>query len=407
MQSAPVKGLLNGMVDRLAAATAFRVWLASRVLCWAVGVGAILVFGAHAGVHDRFGLTTPFGSLGNTLVGPAARWDTVWYVLIADHGYVNRLTTEFYPLYPLLARAVGTPFGSSLLGGLAVSLVGFFAGLYFLYRLTALELGRDLARRATYLVGFFPTAVFFSAVYTEGLFLGLTVGAFYSARRGRWAWAGVLGGLASATRTVGIVLLVPLVLLYAYGPRDDRPPGETWGGRLRLRYRLRPDVLWLALVPVGLACWWTYLIVRFGSPLVSAEQHSTWSQTFTFPLVTVWRATLLAGTGLLRVLHGHAPDNVYQYTLFLLACAATVGALRRLPLAYGAYAAVSLLFIISFPVSGSHLAIFSRYLAPIFPLAVWLAAWSSERRWFRGVLIVSALMMVVDSARFATWHFHG
>lgn len=387
--------------------TAFRAWLVSRVLCWAVGIAAILILGTDAGNHDPGGLTSPFGSFGDTLVGPAARWDSAWYVFIADHGYPNRLTTEFYPLYPMLARAVGTPFGSSLLGGLAVSLAGFYAALYLLYRLTALELGPDLARRATLLVAFFPTGVFFSAVYTEGLFLALTVGAFYAARTGHWAWAGVLGGLATATRTVGIVLIVPLVLLYAYGPREDERPGAAWGGRLRLRHRPRPNVLWLAVVPVGLVCWWTYLIIRFGSPLVSAQQHATWNQTFTFPLVTFWRATDLAITGMGRVFDGHLPDNIYNYGLFLLACAATVGVLRRLPLAYGAYVVVSLVFILSFPVSGSHLAIFSRYVAPLFPISIWLALWASERRLFKPVLVVFVLAMMLSSIRFATWDFHG
>jgi hypothetical protein len=122
-------------------------------------------------------------------------------------------------------------------------------------------------------------------------------------------------------------------------------------------------------------------------------------------LVTAWRSAGLALDGASQIFHGRPPDNVYEFGFMCLACVATVGALRRLPLAYGAYCAVGILFLLSFPTDGSGLTGFSRYMAPLFPILMWLAAWSSERRVFRWVLILFAAAMVVQSARFATWHF--
>lgn len=379
-------------------------WAVSRALCWGAGIAAVLAFGAHAGPHDPLGATAPFGSFGDTLVAPAARWDSVWYLLIADHGYVSQRATEFYPVYPLAARALGWVLGSSLVGGIVVSLGSLLAALYLLERLAARELGADNGRRTMLLLAFFPTSVFLSAVYTEGLFLALGIGALYAARSGRWAWASAAAGLATITRPTGLLLIVPLALLYLYGPRDDRSEPSRAAG-WRPRHRLRPDALWLLAIPAALGAYLVYLSQKFGDPFVVLAQGSAWHQTFTLPFVSVWHAAKLAGSGALEVLHGRPPNDVFEFGAFLFACVGTIGALRRLPVAYGAYAAVGIVFIASFPIRGESLSSFSRYMLPLFPILMWLAAWSSERRLFRWVLVAFGLLMMVNAARFATWRF--
>ncbi|RDJ93342.1 hypothetical protein B4Q13_22535, partial [Lacticaseibacillus rhamnosus] len=67
-------------------------------------------------------------------------------------------------------------------------------------RLTVLELGEATADLTVRLLAFGPMAVFLSAIYTESVFLALSSGAFYAGRRGRWASAGILGGLAATSR---------------------------------------------------------------------------------------------------------------------------------------------------------------------------------------------------------------
>ena len=76
----------------------------------------------------------------------------------------------------------------------------------------------DAARRTVVLIAFFPAAVFFSAAYTESLFLALSVGVLLAARRERWALAGALGALAAATRSMGVLLIVPALLMYLSQP---------------------------------------------------------------------------------------------------------------------------------------------------------------------------------------------
>jgi Gpi18-like mannosyltransferase len=193
----------------------------SRLVVWAAGVLGLLSFGRAAGsrAFDPGGLTTPFSYAGDLLVAPAARWDSVWYLAIARDGYADapdHAKAAFYPLYPLLVHAGGWVVRSQLVAGILVSLACFLGALVLLHRLAAIELGQAHARGAVLLVAFFPTAFFFSAVYSESLFLLLSVGTVLAARRGRWAWAGIAGGLAAATRNSGVLLLVPVVLLFLY-----------------------------------------------------------------------------------------------------------------------------------------------------------------------------------------------
>src|ERR1700686_1682258 len=243
----------------------------SRLLVWAAGVGTLVVFGfgPRRGAFNPPGLTRGFGPLGDLLAGPAARWDASWYLVIAHYGYRPDLgsftasRSAFYPLYPLGIRGFSDLGLPPVLAGVLISLLAFALALYGIHRLTTLELEPvrpasarfasarpasaqpSVARLAVLLTAFAPMAFFFSAVYTESLYLALSVGVFWCGRQGRWMWVGVLGALAAGTRSTGVLLLAPALVLYLHGPRGDR----LCDSRGVLRYRLRPDALWLGLIP--------------------------------------------------------------------------------------------------------------------------------------------------------------
>ena len=64
---------------------------------------------------DTPALTHRFGGFGDLLLSPLARWDSVWYLSIANLGYGgdDSPRTAFFPLYPLLSRGVGELGGGS------------------------------------------------------------------------------------------------------------------------------------------------------------------------------------------------------------------------------------------------------------------------------------------------------
>lgn len=433
------------------------LWM-SRLLVWVAGAGTVatLGFGPIRGAFNPPGLTRGFGWLGDLLAAPAARWDSAWYLVIAHYGYRPELGSytsardAFFPLYPLGLHALSGLGLQAVLAGVLFSLAAFALALYCLHRLTTLELagsGRpgsgDIAGLAVLVTALAPMAFYFSAVYSESLYLMLSVGLFLCARRGRWAWTGVLGALAVTTRSTGLVLALPALMLYLYGPRADRSPdfdrkrspGPPSAGRARAlhgcgrrlrvvgpRYKLRADVLWLALLPAGLGLYMAYLGLSGGDTLAPFHAQSIWGRHFAGPYGGVWdgvRAAFEGARQLLSAQRAHvyypaaagspfvsAGHNLMLLAFLLVAVPLFVLALRVLPLAYGVYAIAALALPLSYPVPAQPLMSLPRFLVVLFPLSMALAVWLAAHPRARiPALAISALLMAFFVAQFATWHW--
>jgi hypothetical protein len=439
----------------------WRALWSSRLLVWTAGVGTLLTygFGPVRHVFNPPGLMRGFGWLGDLLAAPAARWDASWYLVIAHYGYRPDLGSftasrdAFFPLYPLGLRALATVGVPLVLGGVLLSLAAFALALYGIHRLTTLELqsaarasGRSLlgaaglgarvdgadararggraevARLAVMATAFAPMAFFFSAVYSESLYLALSVGLFYAARQGRFAWVALLGALAGATRSAGLVLLLPALMLYLYGPREDRPQDFPRARTLMPRYRLRKDLLWLALVPAGLALYIGYLALAGGGALSPFHAQDVWDRHFAGPYLGIWDGARAAFGGVRQLLSFQQAHLYYptahnsafinsEHNLLLLAflaaaLVAIVGVLRTLPLAYGVYVIAALALPLSYPATAQPLMSLPRFLVVLFPLSMWLGAWlAAHPRAQRPALVGSGLLMAFFVAQFATWHW--
>lgn len=373
-------------------------------------------------------LTHPFGGLGDLALSPLARWDSVWFLHIADSGYgaAGSPRTAFFPLYPLLARTVGELGGGSrgatLVAAYAVSLACLLGALVLLHRLTALELGAAAAGPTVLLVCVFPASLFFGAPYSESLFLLASVAAFYAARTGHWAWAGAAAGVASGTRSAGILILLPLIVLYLYGPRPGLSSVAARAARWwRPRYRVRPDAGWLALAPAGLVAYAAYLGATQSDALAFVASEQLWSRHFAGPFVGAWDGLVAAAQGVRQLASG-ARDPVYFTSAggdpfrvaainIMLACAlafavtATIGVLRRLPVAYGVYVVAALALPLSYPVTQQPLMSLPRYLAVMFPIFMWLGAACVKRHNLDRVAVAFALGLGLFTTQYATWYF--
>jgi hypothetical protein len=391
------------------ASVAWRALWTSRVLVLAAGVAAVLIWGLvpRYPAFDAQGLTAPFGHSANTLLAPFARWDSKWYLDIARNGY-NPFPpgrAAFFPLYPLLLALGGVLFGSPLIAGILISCVCAWVGLVLLHRLTEIELGRDAARHTVWLLAFSPMAFFFSAVYTESLFLLLSVGALLAGRTGRWPLAALAGVLAAATRNAGVLLVLPLLLLW-------------WQRRDRAR-----DLLWLAVIPVGLVAFMVWTATHNGGLLDTFHDAKLWNRVFEGPFSAVWTGMTAAWDGARQLLHGSrtpvyfklsgddpfiaATHDLTPIPFLLIGVALFAGAVRRLPPAYWAYAFVALLLDLSYPVPSQPLISLPRYELVIFPLFMYLGWWVSRggRRRQMVTYGISAFGLVLATGQFATWHW--
>ena len=430
-------------VARLRASESVRVALRafawSRLAILLVAVYSALVVGsggvpaANEQRYDDPAYTQPLGGFGDVVLSPLAHWDAVWFLGIADTGYdsADSPRTAFFPLYPLLTRGVaelgGGSNGALLIAAFLVSLAALLGALVLLHRLTSLELGRRAAAPAVLLLCVFPASLFLGAPYSESLFLLCSIGAFYAARTGNWAWAGAAGGAASATRSAGLILLLPLVLIYLYGPRSDRP-GEGgplrargWRASLRPVHAIRPDFAWLALAPLGLVLYAAWLGIEHGDATAFLGAQDFWGREFAGPLVGVWDGASAAIDGVRQLVSGStetvyfeqvggdpmrvAAINLMLFGFLCFALMATVGVLRRLPFAYGAYVVAALMLPLSYPVEPQPLMSLPRFLVVLFPIFMWLAAIAEDRGATTRYAAVSAIGLGLLTQQFATWYF--
>ncbi len=301
--------------------------------------------------------------------------------------------------------------------GVLVSVAALALALWALHRLAELELGTRAAGWAVALCAAFPMSFFLSAIYSESLYLALSVGVFLAARHERWAWAGVLGALAAASRSTGLLLAVAIVLLFLYGPRGA-PPGSMarsgWA-RLRPRHPVTPALAWAALVPAGLLAFMGWLALAGQDPLAPLHAQAAWGRHLSLhaipdAAVAAWHGlgALAAGSGGPLGIAGPAvsTESVLLFAVLLGAVIALAGVLRRLPLAYGAYAALALVAALAAPADAQPLMSLPRFVCVLFPFALWDGGWVARGRW-RGPALVGAfsLALVLYAGLFASWRF--
>jgi hypothetical protein len=408
-----------GRVDGLR--LALTAVVGSRLIVWAAAMATLALFGVNSTawhVLDPSGVTPPVHSgLINALLAPGARWDSVWYLEIAAHGYFSPASTNFFPLYPLLVH-LGLPVaGQPILAGVAISIGSMIAGLTLLYRLARLDVSESAARWTVLLVAVFPSSLFMSAVYPTSLFMMLSVAAVYAARQDRWALAGACGGLAAATRSNGILVFVVLALLYLYGPRGRESRSVAPGAWWRPRFRLELDAAWIGLVPLGLVVYLGYLLVAHGAPLEPFRAaHVDWGHSFGPPLSSIPESLVkLPGDIVALVRHtttAIGPGDPISWELrnlvdvgFLAgAIVAARLAWKRLPRVYVLYALLELAQVTSFPTGKEPMIGLPRYLLPMFPLFMGAGACLAERRVTRRVTtVVSIVLLVVFSGLWGYW----
>lgn len=285
------------------------------------------------------------------LIRVAMVGDAWWYRSIALRGYDPAGTTTtpnwaFFPLYPLLVSALAIT-GEFTLDGMIVSHVAFACALLFLGTLLVRS-GYEVAdaERAIFYLAFFPSSYFFSLPMTESLFLVLSVGSLLAGVNRRWWCAGLLGGLAALTRAPGVLLLVPLSILFIE------------------REQARPRAAWLLLVPAGTGVFMWHLWRVTGDPLAFVHAQEKWgraAQSFWTPVVSFLR----------QPSHISEPWNfvAMNFLVTALVLCAGVALLVQRKWAFGAYTLACVLL----PLSTGSLQSMLRYAAVIFPLVAWLS----------------------------------
>jgi hypothetical protein len=400
----PLHARVWDLLARAASADGLRavtpIWAASRFAVLLVGFLAVGTFGYREG-------GAPFRLYQNEFLDLPARHDAGWYLGIAVDGYrwdpaaPGQQNIAFMPALPMLMRFGGRLIGGHpLWAGQILVLAACLWAFVYVHRLARSALGDgDQAAWAVALTAAYPFAVFFSAVYTEAVFLLCAAGAFYHVGRKEYVRTAAFALLCGFARPNGFLLAVP-VALAALWPAVVEAWRSGAGGRgVRLSAALRdslPAIAAASAAVAGVLAFSAFIYTLTGRPLAWLEAHAAWGRTFG-TWVSQGPFQELGRGGL----YGYArsqPIDALNFAAVLLALGAIWPVTRRFGVPYGVFVAVNVIP----PLTSGGLLSIGRVTASMFPVFFWLAATIPARHrvsW----LTVFALLQGWGAALFFTW----
>lgn len=243
---------------------ALKIWLVDErklwrfpIFCWLVSRGLILLaFFVIAPLLDSEVAVGSYAFIGG---------DGEWYLRIAAEGYTLDAdgalrSPAFFPLYPLLIRLLTIFHLSPEISGILINNTAFLGATLLLYSWLKSQHNHQVALWGTAVFTFCPFSLFGTVLYTEGLFLLLTMIALKAFTEKRLGLMAISGILATATRPPGI-LLIPALLIQAW--RERRSP-----------------LTFIAVISIGsgLLSYSIYCWLQFNDPLAFSHAQAYWTR---------------------------------------------------------------------------------------------------------------------------------
>lgn len=321
-------------------------------------------------------------------------FDGNWYKSIISGGYAVEPTGHiahdaanwaFFPLYPMLVKgACAVTSGEAEVVGCVLSTGFFVIALCVGYRYITYT--RKNAKQAWLFVVFMAFgfySFYFSLLYTESLFLLLVISTLYCMRRKRYILMGIFGGLASATRNLGIMLVFAIAVQYTVDYM--RVKDKSLKGYFISIFGNPRLVLGMALIPAGMFAYMAYLGKLTGDPMAFMHIQRAWGRTIQNPLLLFGNAFLFR------------PRRAFYYALWTLAT--LISMLILVKNKQWSELSVGLILIV-IPMSTSMDSL-PRYIMgcfiPMLAFSDWLACWP---RWlvrltFMGCFLLEIIMIIL------------
>jgi Gpi18-like mannosyltransferase len=367
--------------------TVLPVFLASRFSVLVIGFLAVVLIGLPPDGGKRWNIYR------NELLDLPGRWDAGWYHGIASEGYhydpqlsdQYQQNIAFFPAFPMAMRLLGPLFGRHLIWtGLVISLASFFVALVYFLRLARSELGDDgQAAAAVTLLASYPFAVFFSAPYTEGLFLLTLVGAVYHFRRDELWRAAAWGFVCGLTRPNGAFLSIALAVMAI-------TPAARPGLVRRLAAASAPGL--------GMVAFSAFIYQLTGDAFKWTQQNLAWGRVYrSLDTVVSDRFDYIYAHGLYNYATTLTVDLMYAVAV-LLAIGAVWPVYRR----FGAAYAVLILVTVLPPLSAGGMLSMGRVTSILFPVFLWLGAAIPAHHRTAWMVLFASLQALV-AMMFFTW----
>ena len=211
------------------------------------------------------------------------RFDGYFYMSIAQKGY-QFFEQGYFPFYPIVIHLFASGFqrpAAFIIAGQFISIFSFLLSLYIIYKLLKLDYKKVNFVFFLSIILFFPTSIFYVAVYNDSLFLLLASLTLYFARRRKWTTASLFGTLAAFTRLNGLALVPFILFEYVLVSKHKF---------LSLKRIIKSKIYSVILIPLGFVGYLIYLHFLFGKFNSLFISMKLWNQDkLTFPPQVVWR----------------------------------------------------------------------------------------------------------------------
>lgn len=202
-----------------------------------------------------------------------AQWDSFWILDIVRKSYYLRETEAianvvFFPTYPFLIKIGTFLIHDDIFVGWLISVFSLFFALIFIKKLIKEFFPEiDYLETIIFLL-IFPTAYFFNAVYTESLFLLLSVATIYYAKKDQKYLVASLGFLAALTRVTGVLLFIPVVWYLLEK------------NKFNFKQIIKAKNLYIFAIPLGLFSFFLFHYLKFDNFLLFFDIESAWGRSF-------------------------------------------------------------------------------------------------------------------------------
>ena len=323
----------------------------------------------------------PFGN-----ILPLANFDGVYYLLISAGGYTSN--AGFFPLFPLSISWATFAFRGfsyqsllvvQLFAGVILASLYLYLSLIVLYKLIKIDYQRKTAFQTIFFILVFPTSFFFVAVYSESLFLLLSVLSFYFARKRSWFFASLFAGLSTATRFVGIAIIPSLIFEFVKQEKT--------------LFKTKAVVLFLSLA--GIIGYIMFNISKWGDAFYFIKAQGNFANNRSVESIVLFPQTVFRYIKIIfKVSSTH-----FEWWISLLELSSFIFGLimiyicfkKNVRASYIVFALISLLM----PASTGTLSGFPRYVLTIFPLFIGLALLNNRNLKIIYCIVVAILLFTL------------
>lgn len=365
---------------------------------WRILLFIPLIFG-HLLIQYRSGFsytsishfTESYNPVLHFLLSPWANFDGVHYLSIAGNGYTNN--GAFFPLFPLTIYLLTSLFGTmqafspmQFFSGLFLSNLYFFLALILLHKLLKLDYKDNVVFQTILLLLVFPTSFFFVSIYTESLFLLLSLLSFYSVRKGNYFRAGLFGALLTATKFVGIAILPALILEFLMREKITN---------LKLFKQKLLKLLPILLAPLGLISYMYYNSFKWGNSFFFVKAQEEFANNRSSSSIILFPQTIIR---YFKIFFTVSPSQ-FEFWVALLEFSAFIFASIMLYVAYKKGVRVTYLVFAALcfliPASTGTFTSIPRYILTMFPIFIALALIQDKKFKLIYGIVCSALLFLL------------